>query len=140
LAAERWRQRKAPFVVVSGGYVHPNQTPFAEAIEMKRALVEELGLPESAIVIDPHARHTTTNLRNAARLLFRYGVPVDRPALVTTDTGQSAYIESEGFAERCRKELGYLPYRLGRRLSRFDQEFWPLLDSLHADAVEPLDP
>jgi hypothetical protein len=140
IAAERWKERKAPFILVSGGYVHPNQTPYAEAIEMKRALVEEFGVPESAIIVDPHARHTTTNMRNAARLLFRYGVPIDKPALVTTDASQSAYIEAPGFADRCRKELGYVPYRLGKRLSRFDQEFWPLIESLHADAIEPLDP
>jgi uncharacterized SAM-binding protein YcdF (DUF218 family) len=31
---------------------------------MKRQLVALFGIPESAILVDPHARHTTTNLRN----------------------------------------------------------------------------
>ena len=39
LAAKRFREGKAPFILVSGGYVHPNQTEFAEAIEMKRDLM-----------------------------------------------------------------------------------------------------
>jgi hypothetical protein len=140
VAAQRWKSKQAPFVLVSGGYVHPNQTPFAEAIEMKRLLMQEFGLPEAAIIVDPHARHTTTNMRNAARLMFRYGFPMDRPAVVSTDPGQSAYIEAPLFAERCRKELGYLPYRLGKRLTRFDQEFFALLESLHGDNTDPLDP
>jgi hypothetical protein len=79
-------------------------------------------------------------MRNAARLMFRYGFPMDRPAVVSTDPGQSAYIEAPLFAERCRKELGYLPYRLGKRLTRFDQEFFALLESLHGDNTDPLDP
>jgi hypothetical protein len=140
IAAARWKAKQAPFVLVSGGYVHPNQTPFAEAMEMKRALVSEFGVPESAVIIDPHARHTTTNLRNAARLLFRYGIPLDRPAVITTDPGQSAYIENVLFAERCRNELGYVPYRLGKRLSRFDQEVTLLIESLQLDNADPLDP
>ncbi|MBL8136437.1 MAG: YdcF family protein, partial [Acidobacteria bacterium] len=75
LAVMRYRKGQAPFILVSGGYVHPNQTPFNEALEMKRALVRDFGVPAAAVIIDPHARHTTTNLRNAARLALRYGLP-----------------------------------------------------------------
>jgi len=78
IAARRYRDGKAPLILVSGGYVHPNQTPFAEAVEMKRSLMADFGILEEAILIDPHARHTTTNMRNAARLMYRYGVPFDR--------------------------------------------------------------
>ena len=140
LAAKRYRDKKAPLILVSGGYVHPNQTPFSEAIEMKRVLIEDFGIPEEAILVDPHARHTTTNLRNAVRLLFRYGVPMGRPALICTDTYQSQSIESPLFAERCRRELGYLPGNAGQRISRYDLEFTGSLDSLQADALDPLDP
>jgi hypothetical protein len=140
LAAQRYRDRKAPLILVSGGYVHPNQTPFNEAIEMKRVLIAEFGVPAEAILIDPHARHTTTNMRNAARILYRYGVPFEKTALVTTDQYQSSYIEGAIFAERCRKELGYLPYELGKRISPFDQEFRPTVDSLYSDSSDPLDP
>jgi uncharacterized SAM-binding protein YcdF (DUF218 family) len=69
LAARRYADGLAPFIVVSGGHVHPNKTPFAEAIEMKRVLMTRYGIPEDAIVVDPHARHITTNLRNSVRLV-----------------------------------------------------------------------
>ncbi len=140
LAARRFHERKAPFVLVSGGYVHPNQTTFNEALEMKRSLMRDFNVPEDAILIDPHARHTTTNLRNAARIMFRYGIPTDRLSMITTDQYQSEYIEAPVFAERCDRELGYRPYELKRRLSRYDQEWLPRVESLHADALDPLDP
>lgn len=140
LAVARFKAGKAPFIIVSGGYVHPNQTPFNEAFEMKRALVATFGIPAEAVIIDPHARHTTTNLRNAARLAFRYGLPAGRPLLVTTDQSQSAYISGKEFSDRCLREMGYQPGVLGQRLSRFDLEFTPSVQSLHADARDPLDP
>jgi hypothetical protein len=140
IAAKRFREGKAPFVLVSGGFVHPSQTEFAEAIEMKRDLITRFGIPPGAILIDPHARHTTTNMRNAARLMYRYGMPFDKKALVTTDPGQSQNIESAGFAKRCMDELGYLPQQILGRFSPFDLEFRPTLDSLQADPQDPLDP
>jgi hypothetical protein len=140
IAAARYHARKAPFVIVSGGHVHPNQTPFCEAIEMKRVLMTEFGVPENAILIDPHARHTTTNIRNAARLIYRYGLPFDKTALITTDDGQSAYIEAPLFAKRCETELRYLPYRRLKRTSPFDLEFAPTLESLFEDPTDALDP
>ncbi len=140
LAAQRYFAGKAPLVLVSGGHVHPNQTPYCEAIEMKRFLIDELGMPEQAVLVDPHARHTTTNLRNAARILYRYGVPFASKALITTDPYQSAYIENAGFNERCMRELGYLPHQLLGRLNPFDLEWLPTLESLHVDPTDPLDP
>jgi hypothetical protein len=140
LAARRFRDGKAPFLIVSGGFVHPAHTPYCEALEMKRALMRDYGIPPSAILIDPHARHTTTNLRNAARILYRYGFPCERVALIVTDLDQSRYIESKVFADRCAKELGYQPHTLGRRLSPSDIEFLPRIESLHIDPMDPLDP
>jgi hypothetical protein len=140
LAARRFREGKAPLILVSGGWVHPVETPFAEAIEMKKALMTEFGIPAAAILVDPHARHTTTNLRNAARLIYRYGMPFDKPALITSDQDQSRAIESPEFAARCLRELGYQPGQAGRRISAFDLEFLPAVESLHADATDPLDP
>lgn len=140
LAAKRFKQGMAPFILVSGGHVHPNRTPFAEAIEMKRSLIRDFAIPANAIFVDPHARHTTTNLRNAVRQIYRYGLPLDRKALITTDPSQSAYIESDAFRARCDKELGYQPHLLHKRLSRFDLEMTGQLDSLHIDPLELLDP
>lgn len=140
LAAERYRKGLAPFILVSGGYVHPNQTPFNEAIEMRRVLVNDFGIPASAVFVDPHARHTTTNIRNAARILFRAGVPLDKTVLITTDHYQSAGIESPAAMVRCEKELGYRPVQILKRTSRFDLEAKLLIESLQLDAIEPLDP
>jgi hypothetical protein len=140
LAARRYKAGLAPFLIVSGGYVHPAQTPFCEALEMKKALMAEHGIPAEAIVIEPHARHTTTNVRNAARLLWRYGFPWEKTALITTDHGQSAYIEAPAFAERCRTEIGHVPYEALKRISQFDLEFRPRLEALQLDPLEPLDP
>ena len=42
IATRRWREGKAPLILVSGGYVHPNQTPFSEAVEMKKSLMADL--------------------------------------------------------------------------------------------------
>jgi hypothetical protein len=140
IAAKRFREGNAPFLLVSGGFVHPSQTEFAEAIEMKRDLMMRFGIPADAILIDPHARHTTTNMRNAARLMYRYGMPFDKKALVTTDLGQSQSIESPVFEKRCIDELGYAPQQILGRTSPFDLEFRPTLDSLQADPQDPLDP
>lgn len=140
IAAKRFKDGQAPFLIVSGGFVHPAHTEFAEALEMKRDLMARFGIPASAIIVDPHARHTTTNMRNAARLIYRYGMPFSKHALVTTDTYQSKSIESPAFAKRCTDELGYVPYKLLGRTTPFDLEFLPLIESLHANPLEPLDP
>jgi hypothetical protein len=140
LAVRRFREGKAPFLLVSGGFVHPNQTPYCEAIEMKKALMADFGIPESAIIVDPYARHTTTNLRNAVRELYRYGAPVKKPGLITSDQEQSAYIAGAVFQDRCFQELGYQPVDELRRVSRFDLAFLPNLESLQDDARDPLDP
>lgn len=140
LAAEAYNKGKAPFVLVSGGYVHPAQTPFSEAIEMKRILIADYHIPASAILVDPHARHTTTNMRNAAREIFRYGMPFNRPALMVSDAGQTHYIVVPDFAERCLRELGYMPYRIVKQESETSLVFLPLLESLEQDPIDPLDP
>ncbi len=140
LAVKRYREKKAPFILVSGGYVHPNQTPYCEAIEMKKSLIADFGIPAEAILIDLHARHTTTNLRNAARLIYRYGMPFEKPALITTDNYQSQYIESAVFTKRCELEMNHQPHKILKRLNPFDLECLLQLDALHADAIDPLDP
>jgi len=142
LVAERFHQGWAPLIILSGGYVHPYQTPFAEATEMKKALIEDFGVPERAILIEPHARHTTTNFRNAARLMFRYGIPTDKLSVCTSTFDQIIYITDPNwkFDERNRNELGYLPYELFEKVSRNDVEFKPVITSLFVDALDPLDP
>jgi len=139
LAFNAFQKGLAPFILVSGGNVHPYKVRYNEAIEMKKYLIK-LGMPESAILVDPHARHTTTNMRNTARIMFRYGLPMDRPAITVTTPAQSSYIYSVVMQNRCVKELGYSPYRNGKRLSATTAEFYPLSSSLQIDADQPLDP
>ena len=140
LAAEAYHAGKAPFILVSGGYVHPAQTRFSEAIEMKKALLQDYSVPEAAILVDPHARHTTTNMRNAVREIYRYGMPMNKPALVISDAAQIGYIAGQPFADRCLKELGYMPYRIVDHPSDTSLVFLPMAESLEQDPMDPLDP
>jgi hypothetical protein len=137
-AARQYQMGKAPFVVVSGGSVHPYKTKYNEAIEMKKYMVNTLHVPEDVVIIEPHARHTTTNIRNDVRLIFRYGMPMDKPGLIVTDKFQNNSIAH--MEKRCLNELKYVPYKLGRRLSETSLEFYPVITSLQIDADEPMDP
>jgi len=138
LAATAYIKGLAPFIMVSGGRVHPYKTRYVEAVEMKKYMVDSLMIPAKAIIIEPHARHTTTNLRNASRLLIQYHFPLKQPALVIADVSQSIYISN--MAERCIQELGDVPYRLGERVSLTGQEFYALPSALQINPWEPLDP
>jgi hypothetical protein len=139
LAAQQYKEGLAPFIILSGGRVHPYKTKYSEAYEMKKFMMNTLMISESAIIMDPHARHTTTNMRNASRLIFRYGMPMEKPAITSTLKSQSLYI-SNTVAERSKKELGYYPYKNGNRLSETEMEFYPLVGSLQIDFDEPMDP
>jgi hypothetical protein len=139
-AAFRWKEGIAPFIMVSGGKVHPFKTKYCEAEEMKRYLMETMHVPENAIIMEPHARHTSTNMRNCARLIFRYGIPMDKPCITSSNKEQSFYISDKTMHDRCNEELGYSPYKNGNRISETEVEFYPLSSSLQIDFDEPLDP
>jgi hypothetical protein len=139
LAAIQYKKGSAPFIVPSGGKVHPYKTKFCEALEMKKFLMAKCGIPENAIIIDPHARHTTTNMRNTVRLIYRYGMPFSKPGVTCTTKGQSNMI-STTLINRCLKELNETPYKNGIRLSETEVEFYPLPEALHINPAEPMDP
>ena len=139
-AAQLFLAHKAPLIIFSGGHVHPMQTPFCEAIEMKKYVMEKYKIPEQSILIEPYARHTTTNFRNAARLAFRYGIPADLKALVTSSEDHIALTTKEGFRIRCSTELGYFPMESITQISPVAAEFKPSVTSLFFDANDPLDP
>jgi hypothetical protein len=139
IAAIQFKKGLAPFIVVSGGRVHPYKTKYSEAWEMKKFMVNVLDIPESAIIMEPHARHTTTNFRNCVRLIFRYGMPMDKPAIVSTTKSTLASIIKTLLA-RCKRELGYEPYKNGQTISDTEAEFYPASLSLQIDFDEPLDP
>ncbi len=142
LAAARFAAKYAPFVALSGGHVHPDRTPYCEAIEMKQYMMTMYGIPESAILVDPYARHTTTNIRNVSRELFRYGIPVDRPALVTSDIFQSVELSQHpGVLDmNAESTLFYLPYRALLGISPNDTCLLPSPITLTGNGRDPLDP
>jgi len=140
MAATRYADGVAPFIIVTGGKVHPRGTRYAEALEMRRALIDRYHIPADCIVVEPYARHTTTNLRNATRRLAALGAPMDRAALIVTYPEQSQYIESAEFSARNLRELGYQPGAVGARLSATELVFRPNMASLRVDPMDPLDP
>jgi hypothetical protein len=109
-------------------------------MEMKKALLRDYHVPEDAILVDPHARHTTTNMRNAVREIYRYNMPMNKPALVVSDPLQITYIQSPLLSARCRDELGYVPYQIITRSSDTSLVFLPKVESLQQNPLDPLDP
>ncbi|WP_242156265.1 YdcF family protein [Aestuariivivens sediminis] len=130
----------APFIAFTGANVAPFQSQYHEAIEMKKYVMDKYGIAEDKILVDPHARHTTTNLRNIGRLIFRYGIPDTKKALLSTSQSQSNYVSSNQFATRCLTQMGHLPMELNDRLTDRDLEFTPTIKVLHLDSSDPLDP
>lgn len=140
IAADLYARGLAPFIVVSGGNVHPNRTPFNEAIEMKRLLVAHHGVPADRILIEPHARHTTTNMRNCARLLLAAGIPANRPSLIVSDHRTIQYIGGRELAERNLREMGVQPGRVEPGPDQFTLRFTPDAAAFHVEVTDPLDP
>ncbi len=101
-----FRGGAAPVILVSGANVHPEGTPYVEAVLMRRYLLDH-GIPESAIVVEPCARHSHTNLRDVGRFMLRYGMG---RALIVTSRDQAFYFANpriSGFEERCIADFGY---------------------------------
>jgi hypothetical protein len=138
LAVVAYKKGLAPFIIVSGGHVHPYKTPFCEAVEMKKFIVGKLGIPDSAVIIEPHARHTSTNIRNAERLMYLFNMPATKPGLIISDQFQSLAIEKMGI--RFMNELGYLPYQSLDRIAPTENAFLPSLRAWQQDPMDPLDP
>jgi uncharacterized protein YutE (UPF0331/DUF86 family) len=131
---------KAPLIIVSGGHAHPFRATFCEAIEMKKELIDVYNIPEENILIDPFARHTTTNLRNSVRMMISYQIPVDKKSVVVTNVSHSKYVGDPNFNARCLEELGYIPAIILKRLNSTAIEFMPKIESLHQNPIDPLDP
>lgn len=138
LAAAAFNKGEAPFIIVSGGHVHPDRTIYSEGIEMRKYLITTLKIPASAVIAEPYARHTTTNIRNAARLIYTFGLPADKPVRIVTDVLQSTYILS--MKGRFMEELGYLPYKEISRSGTSVISFLPDSSALQINPFDPLDP
>ncbi len=140
LAARCFAQKLAPVIIPTGGSVHPLGTHYIEAVAMKKELMERWSVPGDAILLEPCARHTTTNLRNAVRLIYRGRIPMEKEILVVSDAMHIATTAKKDFEIRCEKELGYLPARIVERPTEFSLGMMPDIRSLHRDAGDPLDP
>lgn len=139
-AVKLFQAKKAPLIIFSGGYVHPARTSFCEAIEMKKYVMQKYGIAEENILVEPMARHTTTNVRNAARIMFRDKIPTDKKGLITSSQSHIDSVVGAAFAKRNMTELGFVPMQIFQRISPVAVEFTPSLDSLFANSMEPLDP
>lgn len=139
-AAKLYWDGKAPLIVVSGGRVHPFKTKFSEAYEMKKYLMEDWGVPEQAIVAEPHARHTTTNIRNTVRIFMEQGVPLEKPVLVTSTASHINYVEGEYFQKVCQEQMLQVPFTVGRRLAPRELEILPAACAVQVAPEDPLDP
>lgn len=139
-AVTLYQQGKAPLIVLSGGHVKPFQVPYSEGIEMKKYVMENYDIPENRILVETQARHTTTNMRNTGRLIFRYGIPSDKKAVVTSAESHINTIESSNFNERALREMNHIPAEIHNRVSEIYLEFTPKIEVLHLDSSDPLDP
>jgi hypothetical protein len=116
LALDGLAKNLAPAVIVSGNAVH---SPDNEAVLM-HGWLRSHGVEARRIVVEPCARHTTTNLRNAGRILFRHGH--SEALIVTSDARglcrvaeQAFYLSRpwiSSFYLRSLVELGYLVGKL----------------------------
>jgi hypothetical protein len=107
---------------------------------MKQYLIKNFSISEDQIIIEPHARHTTSNIRNTVRILFRNGIPMDKPMLASSSEEHINGVSSSTFAARCQRELGLVPYKLGKRIELNFVELYPLPNALQINPIEPLDP
>jgi hypothetical protein len=140
-------EAKAPFVLVTGGNVYPRGTPYHEAIEMKAELTA-MGVPEPQILVEARARHSTTNLRNAGRIMRAHGM---RIGLITTVGGgiggsdvfdQDFYLSHptlSTFYSRSVRELGYRVGEL-RGAGELHTELLPAPEVARVGIRDALDP
>jgi hypothetical protein len=139
-AARLYFDKQAPIIVVSGANVHPRGTDYYEAFEMRKALITDYSVPAEAILVEPFARHTTTNVRNTCRLLKSVNGPLDQTALMISNVDHINYAGSETFTARSMNDLGYVPATIGNRASPTSLEFRPNPICGLIDPSDPLDP
>ena len=139
-AYTKWKAKKAPFIIVTGGRIHPFKAKQDEAETMKKYLMDK-GIPESVIIMEPHARHTPTNFRNTARLLWRYGFPFEKEALMVMQWYITDDLDTQTFRQRCIDEFGFTPMTFSAATGdKYSLPFLPLKYSLTIGLADPLDP
>lgn len=109
-AAAAYHAHVAPVVIVSGGAVH---SPLYEAYLLDYLLTCKFGVPADAVLLDPCADHTHTNVRNTGGLVVALG---GRTAYVVTDGLQAGYLQEwtlfdligGSIDQRSLRDFGYL--------------------------------
>jgi DUF218 domain-containing protein len=110
-AAEAYFAGVAPVVTVSGGAVH---STLVEAFLLEWLLACRFGVPADAVLVDPCADHTHTNIRNTGAFVRALG---GRSAYLLTDDGlQSGYLEEwtsfdligGSIDQRSRRDFGHI--------------------------------
>lgn len=126
-AAEAWHARVAPVITVSGGAVHSR---LLEAFALHALVTCEFGVPGEAVLLDPCADHTHTNVRNTGSLVVRIG---GRTAYIVTDDGlQAAYLQEwtlfdllgGSLDQRALRDFGYLLGSFRQASRGIDAGFW----------------
>jgi hypothetical protein len=126
-AADAYRAGVAPVVSVSGGAVH---STLVEAFMLDYLLTCRLDVPADAVLLDPCADHTHTNIRNTGALVRALG---GRTAYLVTDDGlQSGYLEEWTFFDtvggsidqRSLRDFGYLLGSFRRASVGLRAGFW----------------
>ncbi|MCQ2288370.1 MAG: YdcF family protein [Muribaculaceae bacterium] len=137
---ELWTQGYAPFIMVSGGRIHPSKTKYCEAEEMKKYLMGK-GVPEDAIIMEPHARHTPTNVRNMVRVIFHMGLPMNKGGIIACEANViTNTFQSQAFLNRCQSEYSFIPVTFGKTITTQAIAFYPKTDCLNIYSKDPLDP
>ena len=67
-AAKLYREEKAPKVILSGGRIYWKGGGQSEALDMAE-LIQTMGVPESAIILEPESFTTYENARNVNQIL-----------------------------------------------------------------------
>jgi hypothetical protein len=117
----------APVVTVSGGAVH---SPLYEAFALDYLLTCRFGVREDAVLLDPCADHTHTNIRNTGGLVIALG---GRRAYIVTDDGlQGSYLQDwnafhligGSIDQRSLRDFGYLLGSFRKASVGIEAGFW----------------
>jgi hypothetical protein len=128
LAAASYHGRVAPVITVSGGAVR--SAPLVEAFMLLHLLRCRFDVPAEAVLLDPCADHTHTNLRNTGGLVRAIG---GRQGYVVTDDGlQGGYLQEwtafwlvgGTIDQRSLRDWGYLLGTWRQASEGYDAGFW----------------
>lgn len=72
-AAQLYQQKKAPLIILSGGRIDWLGGGSSESADMAK-IMSQIGVPASAIVLEPNSRNTYENAVNVRKILVERGI------------------------------------------------------------------